>query len=358
MSPARDQRRWAAVLANDPQADAEFVYAVKTTGVYCRPSCKSRTPLRANVLFFDDATDAEQAGFRACKRCAPHASPGRSRLADSVINACRRIEASDKPVPLAQLARQACMSPFHFHRLFKQSVGMTPRQYAMTHRDARARRALAQGQSVTEAMLDAGFEASSHFYASAGRNLGMTPAAFRAQGQGEVIRFALGETALGSVLVAGTARGICAIELGDDPTLLVQAFQDRFARAELVAGDAAFERHVAEVVGFVDSPDTGLDLPLDIQGSVFQRRVWQALQAVRCGETVSYAELAQRIGAPRSARAVAQACASNVLALAIPCHRVIRADGQSGGYRWGVGRKQRLLAHEAAASAGESTDEN
>lgn len=350
MSTEHDESRWASVLANDGRADGVFVYAVKTTGVYCRPSCKSRPPRPENVVFFESVAQAERAGFRPCKRCTPDRIAPAQRKADTIARACRLIEESEKTPQLTQLAAYVGMSRFHFHRLFKQTVGMTPRQYAIACREQRVRTALANGQRVTDAVFDAGYDSSGHFYTSAGRSLGMAPRSYRDGGADHVIRFAVGETDFGAILVAGTERGICAISIGDDADALVRELQDRFARADLMGGDAEFEAHVARVVGFVALPRGGLDLPLDLQGTVFQQRVWQALQTIPCGETATYAEIAERIGSPRAARAVARACASNPLAIAIPCHRVVRTDGQLSGYRWGVARKRDLLEREAKDS--------
>lgn len=269
-----------------------------------------------------------------------------ARHLDAVTRACRRIEAADAPPPLAELAREAGLSAHHFQRVFKAHTGVTPRRYAQGQRADRLRQGLRGGESVTEAIYGAGFGAPSRFYENAGALLGMTPTAWRTGGAGETIRFALGQCSLGAILVAESARGLCAIALGDAPEPLLRGLQDQFPRARLVGGDAAFERRVAQVVGFVEQPAVGLDLPLDVRGSAFQQRVWQALRAVPPGTAVGYAELARRIGQPAAARAVARACASNVLAVAIPCHRVVRTDGQLSGYRWGVARKAALLARE------------
>lgn len=339
MSEAHDDGRWDAVLASDIDADGKFLHAVKTTGVYCRPSCRSRPPRPENIVFFESAAEAARAGYRPCKRC----TPDRISPAERIASACRLIEASEKAPQLTQLVEQAGMSRFNFHRLFKEMVGTTPRQYAITCRDRRVRSGLSKGQRVTEAVFDAGYESSGHFYTSASRSLGMPPKSYHNQGVDQVIRFAIGETTFGAILVAGTERGICAITIGDEPDILVRELQDRFARAELIGDDAEFEAYVARVVGFVEAPAAGLELPLDIQGTVFQQRVWRALQQIPCGETASYAEIAQRIGSPKAARAVARACASNPLAVAIPCHRVVRTDGELSGYRWGIARKRDLL---------------
>lgn len=344
-----NNQRWQSVASNNAAADGDFFYAVKTTGVYCRPSCTSRLPRRENVVFFDTRAQAEQAGYRPCKRCTPDRASRAERDVDRIAKACRMIEASETEPQLDKLAKQVGISSYHFHRLFKRITGLTPHQYAIAHRDRKVRTGLAEGRRVTDAVFDAGFNSSGHFYATAEQTLGMTPASYRDGGTDNVIRFAIGECALGSILVAGTERGICAISLGDDPEALLYALQDRFSRAQLIGGDNAFERYVAQVIGFVETPAAGLDLPLDIRGTAFQQRVWQALREIPSGATASYAEIATRIGSPSSVRAVASACAANKLALAIPCHRVVRTDGGLSGYRWGVERKRQLLESEAMA---------
>jgi AraC family transcriptional regulator, regulatory protein of adaptative response / methylated-DNA-[protein]-cysteine methyltransferase len=342
--------RWAAVVARDRRADGAFYYSVATTGVYCRPSCGSRLANPKNVRFHVTIADAERAGFRPCRRCKPDQPPLEQVHAAKVAEACRAIETADEAPSLATLAARAGLSPYHFHRVFKAITGVTPKAYAAAHRTSRVRRELKQAsKTVTEAIYDAGFNSGGRFYETAGQVLGMTPTDYRAGGAETRMHFAVGECSLGSVLVARTARGVCAILLGDDPEALVRELEDRFPNATLVGGDAAFETVVARVVGFVERPALGLDLPLDVRGTAFQQRVWQALREIPVGSTVSYAEIAARIGEPHGARAVAQACGSNALAVAIPCHRVVRADGALSGYRWGVERKRRLLEREGAA---------
>jgi len=342
-----DEERWAAVLRRDRLADGHFYYSVRTTGVYCRPSCASRPALRKNVRFHASREAAEQAGFRACKRCRPGAPSLAEQHAQSVARACRLIESCDELPNLDALAAAAGMSRFHFHRVFKRITGVTPKAYAAARRARRVRNELPRRGTVTQAIYDAGFNSSGRFYARAAEVLGMTPSRFRSGGAGESIRFAVGECSLGSILVAATGKGICAIALGDDPDTLLRDLQDRFPKAQLVGGDSSFEKLVATVVGFVEAPALGLDLPLDVRGTAFQQRVWQALREIPAGATVSYAQVAGRIGAPRSVRAVAQACAANTIAVAIPCHRVVRNDGALSGYRWGVERKRALLEREA-----------
>ena len=334
-------------MRRDHAAAGEFLYAVTTTGVYCRPGCASRRPRRENVRFYASCDDAENAGFRPCRRCRPQEPPLAARHARSVAAACRLAETAEELPTLDALARAARMSRFHFHRVFKAVTGVTPRAYAVACRADRTRQALSTSRTVTDAIFEAGFCSSGPFYAESPEMLGMAPTTFRRGGGGETIRFAVGECSLGSILVAATVRGVCAIRLGDDPAALTCELADRFPQAELIGGDKAFESLVARVVGLVEAPASGLDLPLDIRGTAFQRRVWQALRDIPAGTTTSYAAIAERIGSPKAARAVANACAANPLAVAIPCHRVVRRDGTPGGYRWGIERKRALLAREA-----------
>ena len=339
--------RWAAVAARDPAADGRFVYSVRSTGVYCRPSCPSRRARPENVAFHATPADAERAGFRPCRRCHPGRALPANPHARLVAGLCRLIEGAERAPTLAELAQRAGLSPFQLHRVFKAVTGLTPAAWARAQRARRVQHELGRADSVTAAIYDAGYNSSGRFYEDAGVVLGMTPRAWRAGGVATEIRFAVGECSLGSILVAQSARGVCAILLGDDPDSLLAQLQQRFPAAQLIGGDAAFENLVARVVGFVEAPRLGLDLPLDMRGTAFQQRVWQALRKIPPGETLSYAELAHRIGAPRAVRAVAGACAANPLAVAIPCHRVVRGDGGLAGYRWGIERKRALLEREA-----------
>jgi AraC family transcriptional regulator of adaptative response/methylated-DNA-[protein]-cysteine methyltransferase len=347
--PAGQDPRWQAVVARDRAFDGHFYYAVRTTGVYCRPSCSARLARPGNVSFHLTCADAEQAGFRPCKRCKPDRPGLAEQHAVMVAEICRSIESADEIQSLGELAHKAGLSAYYFHRLFKTVTGVTPRDYAIAHRAARIRNALANpGTTVTAAIYDAGFNSSGRFYESSNAVLGMTPTDFRAGGANTGIRFAIGECSLGSILVASTEKGVCAIFLGDDPDALARDLQDRFPHAELIGGDADFEELVAKVIGFVEAPSLGLDLPLDVRGTAFQQRVWQALREIPAGSKASYADIAKRIGAPKSVRAVAQACVANPIAVAIPCHRVVRNDGALSGYRWGVERKRALLERESA----------
>jgi AraC family transcriptional regulator, regulatory protein of adaptative response / methylated-DNA-[protein]-cysteine methyltransferase len=344
-----DDPRWSAVVARDRSRDGEFYYSVASTGVYCRPSCPSRRANPRNVRFHETVAEAEKAGFRPCKRCRPDSASIDERQARMVAEACRRIEAAEEPPSLDDLAGAAGLSPYHFHRVFKAVTGVTPKAYASAHRAGRVREELARGAGVTTAIYDAGFNSSSRFYEKSEQILGMRPSDYRAGGARAQIRFAIGQCSLGAILVAASDKGVCTIQMGEDAEALVRQLQDRFPRASLIGADVDFEQMVAKVVGLVEAPGLGADLPLDVRGTAFQQRVWQALREIPAGETASYADIAGRIGSPRATRAVAQACASNPLAVAIPCHRVVRTDGGLSGYRWGVERKRTLLERERAS---------
>jgi AraC family transcriptional regulator of adaptative response/methylated-DNA-[protein]-cysteine methyltransferase len=347
-SKIQSDPRWAKVRAKDRSFDGQFVYAVKTTGVYCRPSCPARPARPENLVIYDTSEQARAAGFRACRRCHPD---GLSRDAEHAIlveKACRLIERRQTVPALAELAQAVELSPGYFHRLFKAATGLTPSDYAKARRAARVRQGLAKSASITEALYAAGFNSSGRFYEKSAAMLGMTPGKFRDGGGGEEIRFAVGECSLGSVLVAASGKGIAAILLGDDPGRLLENLQDSFPKATLVGADPEFETLVARVVGFIEAPAGRFDLPLDVRGTAFQQRVWKALNAIPPGYTVSYADIARSLDAPGSSRAVAGACAANKLAVAIPCHRVVRTDGALSGYRWGIERKAALLEREKA----------
>lgn len=345
---ATDTERWEAVRRRDPAADGHFLYSVRTTGVYCHPSCASRSPRRENIRFHADREDAERAGFRPCKRCRSDQPPRAAREAALVAVACRAIEAADEAPRLAALAAQAGLSPHHFHRMFKRVTGVTPKAYAAAHRQRRVQDHLRAGSSVTDTVYAAGFSSSGRFYEAAPKMLGMRPSVYRDGGVGESVWHATARCSLGWVLVAATARGVCAISLGDAPAVLATELQSRFPKARVVEPEPGFATWVDAVVRLIDDPVRagGLDLPLDIRGTSFQRRVWEALQHIPAGSTASYSEVAKRVGRPQAARAVAAACAANKLAVAIPCHRVVAADGDLAGYRWGVDRKRSLLDRE------------
>ena len=341
---SNDDERWQAVVRRDPQRMASST--TRCGRLASLPALAARPVRRENVR--SSATRRCRAGrFRPCKRCRSDA-PLAERQAAVVAIACRAIEEAEQMPSLDDLAKTAGMSRFHFHRVFKSLTGVTPKAYADAHRAQRVRDELTQGSTVTEAIYGAGFNSNGRFYGTASELLGMTPTAFRTGGRGTSIRFAVGECWLGSILVAATDKGVCAISFGDDPECLVRELEDRFPKARLIGGDKDFERLVAKVVGFIGRPTLGLDLPLDVRGTAFQQRVWQALREIPSGSTASYAEVARRIGQPQAVRAVAQACASNAIAVAIPCHRVVRTDGALSGYRWGVERKRALLDREAS----------
>lgn len=339
--------RWQSIVKRDQKADGSFFYSVKTTGVYCRPSCAARLARPENVDFYRSSEEARRAGFRACKRCKPDELSQAEQNRERIASVCRLIESSENEPTLQELADSVGLSTYHFHRLFKSMTGLTPKAYATAHRAKKMRKELERGGSVTEAMFEAGFASSSRFYEKTNGVLGMTPTDFRRGGAQVDIRFAIAQCSLGAILVAQTERGVCAILLGDDAEALARDLQDRFPNANFVGGDEEFEKVVARVIGFVETPGIGLDLPLDVRGTAFQQRVWQALRKIPAGTTVSYSELAKQVGMPKAVRAVASACAANKIAVAIPCHRVVRNDGGLSGYRWGVERKAILIEREA-----------
>ncbi|WGD56712.1 bifunctional DNA-binding transcriptional regulator/O6-methylguanine-DNA methyltransferase Ada [Bradyrhizobium sp. CB1650] len=347
--PVAEDPRWARVLARDKTADGQFWYSVSTTGVYCRPSCPSRTANPKNVQMHDSLEAAKATGFRPCRRCKPDGPSADTANAKLIAKACRLIERSEEEPSLEDLAQAFGLSPSYFHRLFRAATGLTPKDYAVAFRAKKVREGLASGSSVTEAIYDAGFNSSGRFYAKSTGMLGMTPSRYRAGGLNEEIKFAVGQTRLGAIVVASSEKGVAAILLGDDADELVRDLQDRFPKARLTGADPHYEAMIAHVIGLVEAPELGLGLPLDVRGTAFQQRVWQALQAIPVGATASYAEIARRIGAPKAIRAVAGACAANNLAVAIPCHRVVRNDGATSGYAWGVERKRALLEREAAS---------
>ena len=346
--PELCERRWQAVLDRTSLAGDPFLYAVRTTGVYCLPICGARRPNKSNVVLFASNAEAEAAGFRACKRCRPDREVEKTQ-SDAIARACRRLETEEPEPALSALALQACVGLAAFRRMFKAHIGLNPKQYAKAARARRLSAALETQPTVTEAIYEAGYGASSRGYEALEQRVGMAPSRYRQGAPGEAIRYAIARSALGPILVAGTARGLCAIEFGDSKTFLKDRLTQLFPRATRVPADAEFTDWLDTLLAFIDTPTAGLDLPLDIQGTAFQRRVWDALQTIPAGTTISYSALAEKLGVPGSARAVARACATNGIAVAVPCHRVVRQDGDLAGYRWGLERKRKLLAREDKA---------
>lgn len=337
---------WAALVARDSTYNGKFYYSVSSTGIYCRPSCPARLPKHSNVRFHSSCAAAEAEGFRACKRCKPNGPSAPAQLANKVAGACRFIETAEVSPRLKDLAAAAGLSAFHFHRVFKSIIGVTPKAYADAQRHRRVRENLTKNTSITHAIYDAGFNSNGRFYGSATEVLGMTPSEFKSGGENALIRFAVGHCSLGSVLAAASAVGVCAILMGDDPAALLRDLQDRFPKAQFIDGGRNLAKLLSQVIHHIERPGSAFDLPLDIRGTAFQHQVWQALRTIAPGTTLSYAELAKRIGKPKAVRAVAGACAANPIAVVIPCHRVMRNDGALSGYRWGIERKRVLLARE------------
>jgi AraC family transcriptional regulator of adaptative response/methylated-DNA-[protein]-cysteine methyltransferase len=343
---ATDDARYEAIRARDPRAEGRFYYSVATTGVYCRPTCAARPALRENVAFHASPDEAERAGFRPCKRCRPREASQRERHAQLVEAARALLDAAEEPVRLGELAARAGLSPYHFHRVFKRHVGMTPQEYASAGRLQRFGEAVREGASVTTAIHEAGYSSSSRFYEASSGALGMAPAKLRQGGDGLAMRVALRSSSLGPVLIAATERGVCAICFADEQAALEPELRARFPRARLQPSDPALDRLATQVVRLIDGAGIGADLPLDLVGTAFQQRVWRALRAIPAGTTTTYGALAKTIGAPRAVRAVGTACGANPVAVVVPCHRVVRGDGALGGYRWGLRRKKTLLARE------------
>lgn len=341
-----DGARWKAVVSNDSSADGAFYYAVKTTGVYCRPSCTCRLPNRANTEYFATCAEAEAAGYRACKKCRPTETSKVEGIEQKIIHACRIIEASEESLTLDRLAMLVHLSPYHFHRLFKKIVGVTPKQYAARHQSLRFQKNLKTSPSITDAIYSAGYGSSGSAYDKKRDQLAMKPTVYRKGAAGVLITYGIAPCFLGWIIVAATDRGICAIEFGDNADMLPELIQARFPNAQFNRDDVEFKALVNDVVDFIESPEDRFQLPLDIQGTAFQQQVWEVLREIKPGETMSYTDVAARIGKPNAVRAVASACASNKLAVAIPCHRVVSKSGKTGGYRWGKERKKRLLACE------------
>jgi AraC family transcriptional regulator, regulatory protein of adaptative response / methylated-DNA-[protein]-cysteine methyltransferase len=343
---ATDEQCWQALLERDTRADGSFIYAVVTTGIFCLPSCASRRPNRANVRIFADSREARRAGFRPCQRCRPESARANDLQTERITRACRFIGAAEEMPALGALAEAAGLSHGHFQRLFKKLVGLTPGQYAESLRQQRFRRRLTEQRPVTEALYAAGYGSSSRAYEAGGASLGMSPSSYRKGAEGIGIDYAVAPCTLGWVLVAATERGLCSIALADSPEALPGKLREEFPKASLAEAGAEFSATVAAVVSLIETPAAGHQLSLDIRGTAFQKRVWNALRQIPAGSTLSYSELAATIGSPGAARAVASACARNRLAVAIPCHRVVGSDGTLRGYRWGIRRKQALLQRE------------
>ncbi|HET7600515.1 MAG TPA: bifunctional DNA-binding transcriptional regulator/O6-methylguanine-DNA methyltransferase Ada [Gemmatimonadales bacterium] len=344
-------RAWAAVVARDGRYDDRFVYAVRSTGVYCRPSCGARRPRRDNVVFFPAPDAAEAGGFRPCRRCRPSAPRADDADARAVQRACRLLDDHlESPPPLRALGAAVGMSPWHLQRVFRRKLGLTPRAYAEARRLARFQSRLRAGETVSRAMYGAGYGSSRGVYEGGQSVLGMTPGAYRRGGAGLRIRWTIAPSPLGLVLIAATERGVCAVQLGDDESRLAAALRHEFPAAELVPDDESLGDWVAAVVRRVGGEPTSDDVPLDVRATAFQWRVWTTLRGIPRGETRTYAEVARDVGAPRATRAVARACASNPVAVLVPCHRVVRTDGELGGYRWGLERKAKLLQREREAA--------
>jgi AraC family transcriptional regulator, regulatory protein of adaptative response / methylated-DNA-[protein]-cysteine methyltransferase len=342
------KQRWAAVLQRDPHFDQQFVYAVRSTGIYCRPSCPSRRPRREQVTFFGAPQEAQQAGFRACHRCHPDRNGTSAH--DVVAHVCRYLEdQAGRRITLSELSRISGYSAFHLQRMFKKALGISPRQYAAGRRLENLKGRLRQGSNVTAATYEAGYGSSSRIYESANRRLGMTPATYGRGGAGMNIRYATASCLLGRVLVAATDRGVCAVQFGESDRELQRGLREEFPAANIKSAGTSLRAWVQEVVNSVAGCQPHPGVPLDLQCTAFQRQVWEALLRIPYGSTQSYQQVAAEIGQPKAARAVARACATNPVAVLIPCHRVVRGSGEMGGYRWGVQRKQKLLAKEQRA---------
>lgn len=345
--PLTDDERWQAVVARDRSTDGQFVLAVHTTGIFCRPGCPARTPKRENVTFFDTTADALRAGYRPCKRCKPTGESITEHQRQVVEAARRLIESSDSRLTLEHIAMSVGMSPWHLQRLFKAQTGLSPAQYQRSHRSNVLRETITAAPTVTHALHDAGYGSSSQFYATASEELGMTPSSYRAGGPGQRIRYGIVRTWLGSLLVAATDRGICSLQMGDSEDGMRERLREMFPKADFVDDDPAFTETLEAVVRLAEHPSDTPDLPLDARGTAFQHRVWNALRQIPGGSTRTYTEVAERIGAPAAVRAVARACADNPVPLLVPCHRVIGKNGTLTGYRYGLARKQALLEREA-----------
>jgi AraC family transcriptional regulator, regulatory protein of adaptative response / methylated-DNA-[protein]-cysteine methyltransferase len=345
VTPTTDEGRWAAVVARDAGADHTFYYAVRTTGVFCKPSCPSRRPLRRNVAFFGSAAEAEQAGYRACQRCTPTATS--TTTLDAIERARQILATAEEEPTLAELGAAVGLAPTYLQRVFKKHVGVSPKHYARAQRVERVKAHLKTQNDVTTALYDAGYASSNGFYREANTHLGMRPHAYRQGAPGMPISYTIIDSPLGRLLIAATERGICAVQFGDDAALEA-ALRSEYPLANMRRDDAMLVPQARMILAHLAGEQADLDLPLDVQATAFQARVWNALRAIPYGETRSYGEIARALGDPNTVRAVARACATNPAALVIPCHRVVRGDGDLAGYRWGVERKRALLEHERA----------
>lgn len=342
-----DQQLWQAVVAKDARFDGQFVFAVSSTGVYCRPSCPSRRAHRERVKFFDLPEAAEQAGFRACLRCQPQ----RARVLDPQMELVQRVcsvlnSNESETVKLAELATHAGVSVFHLQRTFKRVMGISPRQYLAARRIGNFKTLVRKGDSVTTALYESGFNSSSRLYEHASEELGMTPATYSRGGRGVNIKYTIVGSSMGRLLVAMTERGVCALRMGDNDRELEKDLREEFPHAEIERADQVLREPVEKILDHLDNNEPRLNLPLDIRSTAFQRQVWEKLRTIPYGETVSYGDVAKALGKPGAVRAVGRACATNPVALVIPCHRVVREDKSLGGYRWGLERKERLLEKE------------
>ena len=347
----KQETMWQAVTKRDDSFIGRFVFGVTSTGIYCRPGCPARTPLRKNVVFFDSPNDAEDAGFRACLRCKPQHSTASSHLAEKIKSVCKLIEESIEGAPtLTTLSEAVDLSPAHLQKSFKQIMGISPKQYAEAIRVRRFKRNLREGMPVTDAVYEAGYSSSSRAYEKSNAQLGMTPATYGAGGSGARIAYSVVDTTVGTILVARTRRGVCSIMLGDDQSKLRDELLNEFPKAEIVEEDENCD-YVRQIVDHLKGHRASLDLPLDIRATAFQQRVWSLIRSIPYGGTRTYGDLARELGQPTAARAVARACATNPVALAIPCHRVLASNGALSGYRWGKDRKEQLLQNENSAHA-------
>jgi len=339
----QSETQWRQVMERDARQDGRFVFAVRTTGIYCRPSCPSRRPRRDSVEFFPDPKQAERAGYRACLRCKPTEISAQAR---AVTLARQLLDQAEGTLTLAELSKQVGVSPFHLQRLFKRATGLSPREYQSARRMQHVKHGLRKGDDVTTALYDAGFGSPSRLYEKTHQQLGMTPGAYRRGGAGMTIQYAIVPSPLGRMLVAATARGLCAVRFGESAGELERELREEFSAAEIHRDDAALRPYLQPLLASLRGENVTIDLPLDVRATAFQSKVWQALREIPAGETRSYTDVALAIGDPKAVRAVATACASNPVALAVPCHRVMRSDGELAGYRWGIERKKKLLQQE------------